>query len=85
MKVTQDPEPFASNQDYEVTASGGTPPYTFTAEPSPPNPSGVQISVQGATATVTVPESTPGGTEVYIRVVDSSDPPNDVTKVNQVI
>lgn len=85
MKVKQDPEPFPANASYDLTASGGTPPYTFVAEPSPPNPPGVQVSTSGSTATVTVPESTPGGTQIGILVKDSSDPPKEEIKVNHVL
>lgn len=84
MIISQDPEPFPADGSYEVTASGGTPPYTFTAEPSPPNPIGMQVAVQGSTATVTVPASTPSSTQVYILVKDSAKPPKSRVVENTV-
>lgn len=78
------PSPFPANMGYQLTVQGGSPPYTFVALPAPPNPSGVKVAATGPVATVTVPSATPSGTTVYVRVTDSSNPPQSVVTTNAV-
>ena len=72
MQATADPSPFPAAAGYTITVTGGVPPYDFTAAPSPPNPPGVQITVDGNVATVTVPPDTPSGTTVRVAITDSA-------------
>jgi hypothetical protein len=66
--------PFPPAIGFDVIAGGGTPPYTCTARPSPPNPPGVTVDGNH----VEVPPDTPSGVTVWILVKDSSDPPQSV-------
>ena len=84
MKITIDPVPFDPAAGYTIELSKGTPPYTFDPFPEPPNPPGVEVQVNGDVATVTVPPSTPPGTEVLVLVADSSNPPKSSPVVNRV-
>ncbi len=70
------PNPFLPTDGYVITVTGGIPPYTFTPEPSPPNPPGVQVFPNGNTCEVHVPPGTPPGMPVNVRIYDSSQPPN---------
>ena len=74
LRARVNPMPFPVQDGYVIEVSGGIPPYTFTAEPSPPNPPGVTITVEGNEAHVMVPPNTPPGTVVYVNVGDSSSP-----------
>ncbi len=78
------PNPFDPHAGFTVTADGGTPPYQFVAPPPPDNPPGVTITPGTNTAHVMVPPHTPSGTQVKIRVLDSSDPPQ-TTEVSSTV
>jgi len=84
MQVGVSPSPFSASQGFSVAASGGSPPYTTTSLPSPPNPAGVTVTTQGPPAHVDVPSGTPSGTDVFVNVADSSDPPEEVVVGNPV-
>lgn len=75
MTATPSQDPFPANQGFDVEVDGGVPPYTYTPLPSPPNPPGVTMTGN----TCTVPPTTPPGTEVKVRVTDSSTPPQRAT------
>lgn len=79
MQATATPNPFPASGSFKIRVYGGSPPFTYTPRPSPPNPPGVQVSPNGDTADVTVPEDTPSGTGVTVEVTDSSEPPQRVT------
>jgi hypothetical protein len=83
MQAKVSPSPFPAASGFTITPSGGTPPYTATPLPSPPNPPGVIVN-NGPPITVTVPPSTEPGTMIYIRVCDSSVPPDCITVTNTV-
>ena len=74
LHVETHPNPFDPQTGYTAVVRGGIPPYTWTALGSPPNPQGVQITPDGNTCVVTCPMNTPAGTQVYVKVTDSSDP-----------
>ena len=78
MQVTATPDPFTPGQGYEITVSGGVPPYHYKAAPVPPNPQGVTITPAGSTCHVDCPVGTPSGTPVKVVVTDSSVPPQKV-------
>lgn len=84
MFATAMPSPFQAAAGYGITVSGGTPPYTFTPVGTPPNPPGVVVTSVGPPAHIDVPDDTPSGTIVVIRVTDSSTPPQTVTVSNRV-
>jgi hypothetical protein len=69
------PGPFTPGLGYVATPTGGVPPYTFTAIPSPPNPPGVRIEPNGMSADIDCPPGTPPGTRIQVNVTDSSQPP----------
>ncbi len=75
--VTVDPDPFDPLQGFEVTVSGGNPPYDFEVPPPPVNPPGASVTPHqsGSAANATVPIGTAPGTQVTVRVRDSSVPP----------
>jgi hypothetical protein len=56
----------------------------FQAAPSPPNPPGVEIDVNGAVATVTFPPSTPPNSQISIAAFDSGDPRQGAVSTNKV-
>lgn len=74
MNATASPSPFSADDSFTITVTGGTPPYTIEAKPSPPNPPGVVVD-EGPPIRVTVPPDTPSGTRVQVVVTDSSTPP----------
>lgn len=76
MQVAKNPATsFTPGFGYVATPGGGTPPYTFTAAPSPPNPPGVTIVSNGLFAEIDCPAGTPPGTIITVGVTDSSQPP----------
>ena len=85
MQATSSPSPCPRGQSYTVTASGGVPPYAFQVAPSPPNPPGVEIEVDGSVATVTFPPGTAPQSQVSIAVYDSGDPRHGVVSTNKVV
>ncbi len=84
MKATASPSPFEANAGFTITALGGTAPYEFAAEASPPNPPGVVVDGSSNPATVMVPADTPSGTIIYVDVQDSGTPAQTVTVTNRV-
>jgi hypothetical protein len=76
MQAMAVPNPFEPSSGFDVVPLGGRPPFTFTPEPSPPNPPGVSVDGFGH---VSVPLDTPPGTRVAVVVTDSSDPPQSVS------
>lgn len=78
MSVQVNPPYFRPPESFRITVIEGTPPFTYTPWTNPP---GVVVLPNGATADVTVPESTPPGTKVRVDVTDSSEPP--VTRTAQ--
>jgi hypothetical protein len=73
MQASANPYYFDPATGYTVRVIGGTPPYTVTALPSPPNPEGVEVD-PGPPVKVTCPPGTPAGTVVQVEVTDSSTP-----------
>lgn len=79
LQATATPDPFPVLDGFEVEASGGIPPYTFTAADAPPNPPGVVVTQTGNNrCSVSVPPGTPPGTTVIVKVTDSSHNPKTV-------
>ena len=68
MQITIQPAPFDPVAGYTIEVHGGTPPYAFDPLPSPPNPKGVQIAINGNVATVTIPGGAPSGAPVEVVV-----------------
>ena len=64
------PNPFRPPGTCTLTASGGTPPYGFTAT-TPPGASAVP-SPSGGSTQVSVPPGTPVGTPVIVTVTDAT-------------
>jgi hypothetical protein len=79
MSVTVNRNPFSPLEGFEITVVDGTPPFTYVAWNSPPNPTGVTVLPNGATADVSVPPGTPPGQKVRVDVTDSSNPPQTRT------
>lgn len=80
MQVTKTPPgSFTPGLGYVATPSGGSPPYTFTALPSPPNPAGVTIASNGMFAEIDCPPGTPPGTTINVTATDSSQPPQSAS------
>lgn len=84
MRITIDPAPFDPAAGYAIEVEGGTPPYTFTPLPAPPNPPGVTVQVTGNTAQVQVQPNPPPGTQVHVLVSDSARPPASAPTTNAV-
>lgn len=84
MRAHVNPIPFPTASGYQITVTGGVPPYTFTPKESPPNPAGVHVTYEGDTAHVTVPAGTPPGTQVFVDVTDSSSSPQTAPTTNSV-
>ncbi len=78
------PNPFQAAEGYQITVTGGVPPYTFEAKDSPPNPPGVHVTHEGGMAHVTVPADTPPGTKVYVDVKETGTSPQTANTVNTV-
>jgi hypothetical protein len=81
MIVTVSPNPFQPEVGFDITVSGGVPPFTYRPRSSPPNPPGVTVNGNN----VSVPAGTPGGTQVVVDVTDSSDPPQRSPCASKVI
>lgn len=84
MQVVAQPSPCSVGYIYSITPSGGSAPYTFQLIASPPNPPGLQMSVQNGVAHVQVPAGTASGTNIVVMVHDSSSPPQSVQSTNTV-
>lgn len=78
VRATVQPNPVQPGASYTIAVTGGIPPYTFVAQPAPPNPPGITLHPQSPTCDVDVPASTPPGTDIYVMVYDSSTPPQQV-------
>ena len=72
LQVQVRPNPFDPSQGYEITVTGGYPPYDFQPRTSPPNPPGVQVHPNGSSCHVTVPASTGPGVLVQVNVTDQA-------------
>ena len=84
MRAHVQPNPFPVATGYEITVTGGVPPYTFAAVDSPPNPPGVTVTQIGDMAHVSVPSGTPQGTKVYVDVSETGTTPQTVRTMNTV-
>ena len=82
MQLNASPDPFEPDEGYTITITGGTPPYQAHPKPSPPNPPGVEVSVNGNEVTVTFNDPVSPGTTVEVGVTDSSSPPQGATSTN---
>lgn len=71
MIATPSKDPFTPGVGFDVEVFGGTPPFTFTLRPSPPNPPGTTLDGNHCD----VPGGAPSGTPVQVDVADSSVPP----------
>lgn len=83
MNATATPNPFLPEQGFTIDVTGATPPFTYEAKPSPPNPPGVVVN-PGPPVLVTVPANTPADTLVQVTVTDSSSPPKSSVAVSRV-
>ena len=82
IQTHESPSPVNAGDSYTITASGGTPPYTFDDSNLP---AGVTLTVTGTdSAEVNVDASVAGGTMINVPVQDSSTPPEEGTSVNRV-
>ena len=82
IQTTENPSPVDAGSSYTITASGGTPPYTFDDSNLPP---GVTLSVTGAdSAEVNVASTVPAGTTITVPVSDSSTPVEEGSSRNRV-
>ncbi len=84
MNIQTSPRPCAAGTTYTVIASAGTAPYTYTLQPAPPNPPGLELTVVAGVAYVSVPAGAPRGAILYVEVADSASPPSLGTSTNAV-
>lgn len=74
MQATCLPNPCPAGGEITVVVVGGTPPFYYALEESPPNPPGLELILAGGVAKVRVPEGVPSGTVITVLVKDSGDP-----------
>jgi hypothetical protein len=82
MQAVGTPNPFPAANGFQIGASGGVPPYSYSPLPSPPNPPGVSVDSSGEVTIDPVPLPS---TEVQVDVYDSSVPPQNVTVSNRAL